>query len=82
MLELVQGRTSRCELDGERTPDRCVGVCYLDGADISEVMVHRGVVRDCAWYSQGRYAEAERQAAAEGAAIGRTCPLLGYCRRR
>ena len=34
-----------CKLDGEETHDRCVGVCYLDGADISEVMVHRGVVR-------------------------------------
>jgi endonuclease YncB( thermonuclease family) len=77
MLELVQGRTLRCELDGERTHGRCVGVCYLDGADISEVMVHRGVVRDCPRFSQGRYAEAERKAAAEGATIGRIYALPG-----
>jgi micrococcal nuclease len=59
MLELVQGRTLRCELDGERTHDRCAGICYLDGADVSEVMVQRGVARDCPRFSQGRYAEAK-----------------------
>ena len=80
MTELVRGRTLRCELDGERTHDRCVGVCYLDGAHISEVMVHRGVARDCPRFSAGRYAEVERQAAADGATIGRAYPLPGYCR--
>jgi endonuclease YncB( thermonuclease family) len=45
MIELVEGRTLRCELNGERTHDRCVGVCYLDGADISAEMVRRGVAR-------------------------------------
>jgi micrococcal nuclease len=82
MLELVQGRTLRCELDGERTHDRCVGVCYLDGTDVSEVMVQRGLARDCPRYSQGRYAEAEVQAAAAGATIGDDYPLPGYCRPR
>ena len=82
MLELVQGHTLRCELDGERTGDRCVGICYLDGADISEVMVHRGLARDCPRYSRGRYAEAELQAAVAGATIGRAYPLPGYCRPR
>jgi hypothetical protein len=28
MIELVSGRTLRCELNGERTHDRCVGACY------------------------------------------------------
>ena len=82
MFEVVQGRTLRCDLDGERTHNRCVGVCYLDGADISAIMVHRGVVRDCPRYSQGRYAEAELQAAAAGATIGRIYTLPGYCRPR
>jgi micrococcal nuclease len=59
-----EGFTLRSELDRERTHDRCVGVCYLDGEDISKVMVHRGVARDCPRFSQGRYASAERQAAA------------------
>ena len=30
MIELVNGRTVRCELDGTRTYDRCVGTCFLD----------------------------------------------------
>jgi micrococcal nuclease len=82
MQQLVLGRELRCELDGERTHDRCVGVCYLDGADISGVMVRGGVARDCPRYSQGRYAEAERQAAAAGATIGDDYPMPGYCRPR
>jgi micrococcal nuclease len=82
MLELVRGRTLRCELDGERTHDRCVGVCYLDGEDISEVMVHHGVARDCPRFSQGRYAKAELQAAAAGATIGQVYSLPRYCRPR
>jgi endonuclease YncB( thermonuclease family) len=82
MTELVRGRTLRCELDGERTHDRCVGVCYLEGENISEVMIQRGVARDCPRFSQGRYAQAEREAAADGATIGRTYSLSGYCRTR
>jgi hypothetical protein len=45
-------------------------------------MVRRGVARDCPRFSEGRYAEAERQAAAEGATIGRIYALPGYCRPR
>ena len=82
MIELAQGRKVRCDLDGTRTYDRCAGICYLDGADISEAMVHRGVARACPRFSDGRYAEAERQAAAEGAAIGRVYTLPGYRRPR
>jgi endonuclease YncB( thermonuclease family) len=82
MIELARGRRVRCELDGTRTYDRCAGICYLDGADISEIMVHRGLARDCPRYSQGRYAEAERHAAAAGATIGRIYALPGYCRLR
>jgi endonuclease YncB( thermonuclease family) len=80
MLELVQGRTLRCELDGDRTHDRCVGVCYLNGADIAEVMVREGLARDCPRFSGGRYAKTERDAAANGAKIGRVYSLPGYCR--
>lgn len=80
MRAMVQGRELRCELDGERTHDRCVGICYLEGEDISEIMVRQGLARDCSRFSRGRYAEAERHAAADGATIGRAYPLPGYCR--
>jgi endonuclease YncB( thermonuclease family) len=82
MTELVRGRTLRCELDGERTHDRCVGVCFLEGADISEVMIQRGVARDCPRFSGGRYAQAERDAAANGATIRASYRLPGYCTPR
>jgi micrococcal nuclease len=52
MLELVHGRTVRCELDGTRTYDRCVGICYLDSQDIGEAMVAAGLVRDCPRFSE------------------------------
>ena len=79
MLELVQGRTLRCELDGERTHDRCVGVCYLNCADIAATMVRQGVARDCERFSGGRYRTVELQAAAEGATIRASYPLPRYC---
>ena len=80
MRRLVDGHQVRCELNGERTYDRCVGVCYLDGADIATELVRQGVARDCPRYSRGRYAQAERRAAAEGATIRERYRLPGYCR--
>jgi len=65
MIELVHGRTVQCELDGTRTYDRRVGICY------------RGVARDCPRYSGGRYAQAERRAAANGATIAEVYALPG-----
>ena len=82
MVELVLARTLRCELNGEQTHDRCVGVCYLDGADISAEMVAAGLARDCPRFSGGRYQQAEAQAVAAGATIGRTYRLPGYCSRK
>jgi micrococcal nuclease len=82
MRELVQGRTLRCQLNGERTYDRCVGVCYLDGNDIAAEMVAAGLARDCPRFSGGRYRDIEAQAAADDATIRQTYELPGYCRER
>lgn len=82
MRSLVLGRELRCELDGTRTHDRCVAVCYLNGDDIAEVMVRQGLARGCPRFSGGWYSETEQQALAEGAAIARTYRLPGYCRLR
>lgn len=62
--------------------DRCVGICYLDGEDISEILVRRGLARDCPRFSRGRYAEAERRAVSNGATISEVYSLPGYCRPR
>jgi endonuclease YncB( thermonuclease family) len=82
MMKLVDGRTFRCELNGEQTHDRCVGICYLDGVDISAEMVRQGLARDCPRFSGGRYRVIEAGAAAGGATIGRTYRLPGYCSRK
>jgi hypothetical protein len=43
-------------------------------------MVREGLARDCPRFIGGRYAKTERQAAADGATIGRVYSLPGYCR--
>jgi micrococcal nuclease len=82
MKELVLDREVRYELDGERTHDRCVAVCYMDGADIAAVLVSQGLARDCERFSGGRYRAAEQQAADGGATIRASYSLPGYCRDR
>ena len=77
MRQMALGQALRCELNGERTHDRCVGVCYLNGEDVGEAMVRQGLARDCPRFSGGRYVEAEVQAAAQGATIGRAYALPG-----
>jgi hypothetical protein len=70
-----EARPCAVRLNGERTHDRCVGVCYLKGVDISAEMVRRGVARDCPRFSSGGYRILEAQAAANGAMIGRSYRL-------
>ena len=81
MLELVQSRTLRCELDGERTHDRCVGVCYLNGEDTGEAMVRQGLARDCPGSAVGAMGRLSSKLPTVPA-VGRTYALPGYCRSR
>ena len=46
----------------ERSRDRLIGICYLDGVDIGETIIREGLARDCPRYSKGRYAQAEEEA--------------------
>ena len=82
MKALVLGKAVRCELDGSATYDRCAAICYLEGADISEALVAKGLARDCPRYSGGRYDEIEQAAVDQGATIRETYRLPGYCARR
>jgi micrococcal nuclease len=75
MLELVGGKTVRCELNGERSYDRVIGTCYLDGADIGESVIAAGLARDCPRFSRGRYDKFN-------SAASKRLPLPGYCVRR
>jgi micrococcal nuclease len=76
---MVDGRTLRCELDGERTHDRCVGICCLESQDIAAALVRAGVAHDCSAFSGGGYARLEVAAAADCADIREVCPLPACC---
>lgn len=73
MARMIAGRMVTCDLTGERTHDRMVGVCYVDGVDLGAAIVAAGLARDCARYSGGRYQSVET-------AASRGLPLPGYCR--
>lgn len=59
MTRLVQGETVVCSLSGDRTYDRWVGVCYLDGEDIGAIAIANGYALDCRRYSGGAYRNLE-----------------------
>lgn len=63
MVRLVRGETVICQLNGERTYDRWVGTCFLDGQDIAAIAVVNGHALDCQQYSGGRYRGLETPAA-------------------
>jgi micrococcal nuclease len=59
MVRLVRGETVLCQLNGDRTHDRWVGVCFLDGQDIGAIAVAEGHALDCRRYSGDRYRQLE-----------------------
>lgn len=62
MERLLRGRTVTCVLNGDRTYDRWVGTCYLDGDDIGALAIANGHALDCPRYSGGRYTHLETPA--------------------
>ena len=74
MIQLVERQEVSCELDGTTSYDRVVGICYVGGRDAAELLVVRGLARDCPRFSDGRYEEMETPSA-------RSLPLPGYCSR-
>jgi|MEHZ01.5.fsa_nt_MEHZ011543583.1_2 micrococcal nuclease len=64
MVDFVMGKRVRCELDGTKTHDRWVSICYLNGRDIGAAVIGAGLALDCPRYSSGRYAKLEVPAAA------------------
>ena len=74
MRDLVDGKHVRCQLNGKKTYDRFVGVCYLGERDIGAAVIEAGLALDCPRFSGGRYAEIERVAAR------RAIKLPKYCR--
>jgi len=75
MINLVGGRVVKCELTGERSYDRMIGRCYLDGMDVGQAIVAAGKARDCPRFSLGQYAAFETPASW-------LLPLPNYCEPR
>lgn len=74
MVNFLRGKDVECKLNGERTYDRWVGVCYADGQDIGAAVIAAGHALDCARYSGGRYRHLETPAAKS------RLKRAGYCR--
>ena len=72
LIAVALGKRARCDLTGERSFDRQVAVCRIDGQDLGRLIVGAGLARDCPRYSGGRYEtfEVERS---------KLLPLPGYC---
>lgn len=63
IVNFLRGKNIECSLNGERTHDRWVGVCYADGKDIVAAVIAAGHALDCVRYSGGRYRHLETSAA-------------------
>lgn len=74
MVDLVMGKRVRCVLDGSKTYDRFVSICYRNGRDIGAAVIEAGLALDCPRFSGGRYKAVET-----GAARSRI-KLPGYCK--
>jgi micrococcal nuclease len=57
---IIGSQEVRCELSGEKSYERFVGICALpDGTDIGAEIIRRGLALDCARFSHGRYRQLE-----------------------
>lgn len=72
MIDLVDGKRVRCDLSGERSHDRQIGICYLGRTDIAAELIKEGLGRDCPRFSGGKYRRLETDSA-------RAIQLPSYC---
>ena len=73
MVDAVMGKRVRCELNGEKTHDRWVGICYHEGNDIGAAVINAGLALDCPRFSGGRYKPFEPESAAKRIKLPRYC---------
>lgn len=62
-VNYLRGKKVTCDLTGERSYDRYIGVCYANGHDIGAAVIAAGHALDCARYSGGRYRHLEKASA-------------------
>lgn len=74
MRRAYGGQQLTCQLNGDRTYDRWVGVCWDRAVhDLGASVIAAGHARDCPRFSGGRYREFETKAS-------RAIPSKPYCR--
>lgn len=73
MVNYLRGKSVECRLNGERSYDRYIGVCYADGTDIGAALIAAGHALDCGRYSGGRYRHLETPAARSRLRRARYC---------
>lgn len=61
MIRLIGGNDVTCKLNGEKSYNRYVGTCFVNGSDLAEGMVKSGMALDCARYSKSKYRAFEPQ---------------------
>jgi micrococcal nuclease len=60
MRRIIGAQIVHCELNGERSHERMVGICFLpDGTDIGAEIIRRGLALDCARFSGSKYRKLE-----------------------
>ncbi len=60
MVDICKGRVITAKLNGERSHDRLVAICYLpDGRDVGAELIKQGLALDWRIYSGGRYRHLE-----------------------
>jgi endonuclease YncB( thermonuclease family) len=73
MVSYLRDKAVLCQLNGDRTYDRWVGTCFLDGTDIGAAAIAAGQALDCARYSGGMYRSLETPAARSRLARAKYC---------
>ena len=63
MKRLVLAKQIRCEMNGDKSYDRFVALCFLNGKDIGETLIRAGLALDCPRFSEGRYSSFEQNKA-------------------
>ena len=59
LIRYTVGKIVECSDTGERSYNRIVGVCKINGQDLGAIMVKTGYALDCERYSKGRYRSLE-----------------------
>lgn len=65
LSDFIGSQAVECDLSGDKTFDRFVGTCSVEGTDIGSFMVERGWGRDWPRFSGRKYATAEKAARAD-----------------